>query len=119
LIALGFLMRAIAALLPLPPFLPLHLMAIGGVGLITLSMMARVSLGHTGRSVHQPPGSVRAILLLVTGAAVLRAGGPLLAPAYYREWVIAAQLAWMLAFALFSVAWWPVLTRARIDGAPG
>jgi uncharacterized protein involved in response to NO len=119
LIALGFLLRALAALLPLSPFLPLHLMAIGGIGLVTVSMMARVSLGHSGRSVHEPPASVRWILLLMVAATLLRVGVPLLAPAFYRESVLASQLAWIAAFALFIVAWWPVLTRARIDGAPG
>lgn len=35
--------------------LAMHAVAIAGIGLMTLAMMARVSLGHTGRSVYTPP----------------------------------------------------------------
>ena len=86
---------------------------------MTLSMMARVSLGHTGRSVHAPPRIVLLPFGLLLLAAALRVLGPLLAPGAYTAWILLAQLAWIAAFAVFSIAWLPVLARPRVDGAPG
>jgi uncharacterized protein involved in response to NO len=118
-LVLGFGLRALAPLLPPAPLLALHLLAIGGIALVTVSMMARVSLGHTGRSVHEPPRVVLLPIALLLAAALLRVAGPLAAPAHYAGWVLASQVAWLAAFAVFTVAWWPVLTRPRVDGAPG
>ena len=55
----------------LNPSLALHTFAVGGIGLVTLSMMARVSLGHTGRSVHAPPRIVLLALGLLLGSRLL------------------------------------------------
>ena len=57
-----------------------------------------------------------ALLLL---AALLRVLGPLFAPAAYTTWILLSQLSWIAGFAVFSVAWFPVLSRPRADGAPG
>ena len=119
LIAAGFLLHALGAVTGLDPSLALHTLAVGGIGLVTLSMMARVSLGHTGRSVHAPPRIVLLPFGLLLLAAALRVLGPLLAPAAYTTWILLAQLAWIAAFAVFSIAWLPVLARPRVDGAPG
>ena len=119
LITAGFLLHALTAVTTLNPSLALHTFAVGGIGLVTLSMMARVSLGHTGRSVHAPPRIVLLALGLLLLAAALRVLGPLLVPAAYTTWILLSQACWIATFAVFSVAWFPVLTRARVDGAPG
>lgn len=119
LITLGFLLRALTSVFPIPPTLALHTFAIGGIGLITLSMMARVSLGHTGRNVQAPPRVASPMFVLLLVATALRVLGPLAYPAAYNEWVVAAQITWILAFAIFAVVWLPMLARPRIDGAPG
>ncbi len=54
-INLGFLLRALTPVTAIPDYLPIHAFAVGGIGMITVSMMARVSLGHTGRNVHHAP----------------------------------------------------------------
>jgi uncharacterized protein involved in response to NO len=117
LIATGFGLRALSPALSLSPFIALHLLAIGGIGLITLSMMARVSLGHTGRSVHAPPSAIFPPLYLILVAVIVRVLVPWLAPAWYVQGVYVAQLAWIMAFLLFSAAWIPMLVKPRIDGA--
>lgn len=108
-IAAGFLLRALAAPFAIPPTLPLHLFAVGGIGLATLSMMARVALGHSGRSIHEPPATVGPALALLVAAAVVRVGGPLLAPAHYAYAIGATQALWCVAFLLFLVSYAPLL----------
>ena len=119
LITAGFLLHALTAVTALNPSLALHALAVGGIALVTLSMMARVSLGHTGRSVHAPPRIVLVPLALLLLAAALRVVAPLLAPSAYTTWILLSQACWIAAFAVFSVAWFPVLSRPRVDGAPG
>lgn len=51
----GFLLIASSGFINFPKVLAIHAFSFGGIGLITLSMMARVSLGHTGRNVQSPP----------------------------------------------------------------
>jgi len=119
LITAGFLLYPLGAAGAINPSLALHAFAVGGIGLVTLSMMARVSLGHTGRSVHAPPRIVLAPLGLLLAAAALRVLGPLALPGAYAHWIMLSQLCWIGAFAVFAVAWFPVLTRPRTDGAPG
>jgi uncharacterized protein involved in response to NO len=119
LIDLAFLLHALSVFASVDATLALHLFAIGGIGVMTLGMMARVALGHTGRSVQQPPRIVIAPLALLLLATALRVAGPLLLPQAYLGWILMSQIAWMLAFAVFCVAWWPMLTQPRSDGAPG
>jgi uncharacterized protein involved in response to NO len=40
-------------------------------------------------------------------------------PSAYLATVIASGACWSAAFALYTVRYWPVLTRPRIDGKPG
>ncbi len=117
-INLGFLLRALMPVTGIPDFLPLHAYAIGGVGMATLSMMARVSLGHTGRDVHNPPLVVSLILGAMALAVVLRLFGPLVDGPSYAHWMFLAGLAWILAFTLFVITYAPMLLRPRSDRNP-
>lgn len=119
LVVLGFALNVAAALTGISPFLAVHAFALGGIGLMTLGMMARVCLGHTGRNVFAPPAAVNWMFLLLSGAVLLRVFVPLLAPAYYGLWVGLSQLSWILAFALFSLIYIPMLVTPRVDGQPG
>ncbi len=119
LIVVGFGLKVAAALFGISPFLAVHAFALGGIGLMTLGMMARVSLGHTGRNVFAPPRAVQWMFLLLCGAAVSRVFLPLLVPAYYSLWVGLSQLCWILSFALFALFYIPMLVSPRVDGQPG
>lgn len=119
LIVVGFALKVAEFLSGISPFLAVHAFAMGGIGLMTLGMMARVSLGHTGRNVFAPPTAVTCMFLLLTGAAILRIFLPLLAPAYYALWVGLSQLSWILTFALFALLYIPMLVSPRVDGQPG
>ncbi|HEY3074820.1 MAG TPA: NnrS family protein [Burkholderiales bacterium] len=82
----------------------LHALTVGAVGTMTLAVMTRASLGHTGRPLAAGPGTV-AIYLLITLAAVLRIAAPL-SPAILAS---LAGLAWSGAFGLFAILYAPLL----------
>ena len=95
-----------------------HALTVGAIGGLTLGMMTRTARGHTGRPIQAGRCEVIAFAL-VTVAAVTRTLVPLASPAVYREAVILSACMWSAAFALYAVRYWPILTRARIDGRPG
>ena len=118
-IVLGFGLTALANLGVINPKLATHAFGVGGVGLMTLGMMARVALGHTGRNVFDPPPVLRWIFLLAILGLLVRVGLPLLAPASYSLWISASQVLWVLAFGLFSWVYAPMLVKPRVDGRYG
>jgi uncharacterized protein involved in response to NO len=115
----GFVLYALAPWFAIPRTLALHALAIGGIGLATLAMMARVALGHTGRDIQAPPAVVGPALGLLATAVLARVALPLAAPAHYALAIGLAQAGWIAAFALFLAAYTPILLRPRIDGAAG
>jgi len=90
----------------------LHVLTIGTVGTMTLSIMTRAGLGHTGRALKVSP-AITAAYLAISTAMVIRVGGPVLLPDYDHAALLAAGLSWCAAFALFSWVYWPILTRPR------
>jgi len=111
-ITCGFLLWALSQWEPTLRFPALHAFAVGGIGLVTLSMMARVALGHTGRSVHAPPRLLPLFLALLLLSALVRVVLPPLIPDAYRHWIELSQLLWITAFAGFVALYAPVLMRA-------
>lgn len=96
----------------------IHLLAIGTIGGMILSMMSRVSLGHTGRPLAVP-GYLSLAFGLVFLAAIVRAVLPLLdVTLTLGAWKVSAVL-WTIAFSLFLVRYVPVLTRPRVDDKQG
>ena len=91
----------------------LHAFGTGAVGTMTLAIMSRAALGHTGRPIVAPRPIVAAYLL-VSAAALLRAFGPTLAPGLYNEFMLVAGAAWIAAFALFTVTFAPILLQPRV-----
>ena len=118
-LTLGFLLKALSVWQGLPSSLVLHTFAVGGIGLMTIGMMSRVALGHTGRDVFNPPGILAAMFMLVIIAAITRVVLPLLDPAHYTIWIATSQVFWILGFALFTAVYIPQLVRPRVDGRPG
>jgi uncharacterized protein involved in response to NO len=117
-LAVGFAMRAAAAFGLVAPNVGLHALTVGGIGVLTLGMMSRVTLGHTGRDMRSPATAVIAFVLLNL-AALARGIAPALWPERYLPLVHAAAGLWILAFALFLVAHAAMLWRPRVDGRPG
>jgi uncharacterized protein involved in response to NO len=93
----------------------LHALTVGSMAGLILAMLARVSLGHTGRPLELPRGFAVAFLLLNI-AAVIRVFGVEL---WYRQSLWLAAACWVLAFALYLFRYGPMLCQARADGHPG
>ncbi len=119
LINLGFLFRALLPVATISAFLPIHAFAVGGVGIITLSMMARVTLGHTGRSVHDTPAIAAPFLIAIGLATAVRVFLPLFFPAHYQLWIAISAGLWIIGYVLFAGVFIPMLLKPRIDGKPG
>ncbi|MFV0474558.1 MAG: NnrS family protein [Pikeienuella sp.] len=88
-----------------------HLWMAGAIGLMTLAVMTRATLGHTGRELHAGAGTVALYLLL--GAAVLArvaAGLWLDAAAVLQDM---AGGFWALAFLGFAALYGPLLLRPK------
>jgi uncharacterized protein involved in response to NO len=85
-----------------------HVLAVGTVGGMTLAMMTRAPLGHTGRAlvVRRP---IALAYLMMALAAALRGFGLDLMPQLYFEIVLAAGLLWSAGFAIFAAIYLPIL----------
>ncbi|AFL73689.1 NnrS family protein [Thiocystis violascens] len=117
-LALGLVLDGLPAFVALTPRGALHALAVGAIGVVTLGMMSRVAVGHTGRPMQAAPLTLVAFVL-INLAAVLRGLAPLFAPANYQAWLMAGGLCWILAFGLFLWVHAPLLLRPRPDGQPG
>ncbi len=95
-----------------------HLLTVGGVGGVILAMIARVSLGHTARTLQTVPVMSIAFIALLS-AAFARSVMVLLLPQSSSVFYLVAAFFWCLAFTLFALVYFPVLTKARVDGRPG
>ncbi|MCV6636344.1 NnrS family protein [Candidatus Albibeggiatoa sp. nov. NOAA] len=118
-IVLGFLLYSLSYYFSWFPLLAIHLFAIGGIGLMTLSMMARVALGHTGRNVQQPPMILHYLFLILCASVISRVVMPLLMWDLYFYWVLGSQILWIIAFSGFVYVYTPILIRPRVDNVIG
>jgi uncharacterized protein involved in response to NO len=117
-IILGFVLTALAAYAVVLPSLPLHAFTLGGIGVLTLGMMARVSLGHTGRALKASNAIVIAFVL-INIAVLFRVLLPIALPHWYETLIYISTLSWLAAFSLFVFVYAPILSQARIDGQEG
>lgn len=117
-VILGFLLTVLSAYSVVPPSLALHAFTLGGIGVLTLGMMARVSLGHTGRAL-KASNAIAIAFVLINVAALFRVLLPIAMPDWYENLIYVSTLFWLAAFSLFVFVYAPMLTRARIDGQEG
>lgn len=96
----------------------IHSLTIGVISGMIIAMMARVSLGHTGRVLTPHPIMTLAftfIIISTLGRSVMVALFPELS---LKLWLISGGL-WTLSFAIFVIIYSPILSNPRIDGRPG
>jgi len=117
-IVAGFMLKAGSALGVIPPQFTVHAFSLGAIGVLTMGMMARVSLGHTGRPLKVGAGMVIAFAA-VNLAAVTRGLLPILQPQWFPQVVILSGVLWLVAYAIFIVVYVPVLLQPRLDGKLG
>ncbi len=112
-VPLGFGLVGAASLWPasLAPNAAVHAWTAGAVGVMTLAVMTRASLGHSGRDLVATRGIEVSYALVVVAAALRIASGLTIAP----NWLIeVAGAAWILGFGLFVFQFAPLLAKSRI-----
>ncbi|MGE0767492.1 MAG: NnrS family protein [Hyphomicrobiaceae bacterium] len=111
-VPIGFALVALGIARPdiLAPTGALHAWTAGAIGLMTLAVMTRASLGHTGR----PLTATRAIQAIYVAALIAALARILAAFSVLREPMLhLSAIAWVLAFGGFVAAYTPLLMRAR------
>ena len=95
--------------------LAVHALTVGAMGGLILSMIARVTLGHTGRQLLPPKSMTLAFILFNLGALAR----VILVDWAYKPGLWVAAVCWGLSFALYLWSYAPMLWQARVDGHPG
>lgn len=111
-VPIGFVIVAGAIAMPraIPLSAGLHCWTAGAIGTMTLAIMTRASLGHTGHALVAGR-LTQAIYALVVAAAVLR-----VAAAFEPTTMVLLHVAaavWIAAFWIFAVGYGPSLSRPR------
>ena len=114
-VPLGALILSASILWPriVPTSGALHAWTTGAMGIMTLAIMTRATLGHTGRDVLSTPATI-AIYGAMLLAALARIAAPLM-PVIYYEALLAAGFG-CLAFGIFLLIYGPMLLRRRKNG---
>lgn len=112
-IPLGSVLLGIAILISDPLFMPAaqHVWMAGGIGLMTLAVMTRATLGHTGQELRADPGTSLTYLALIGSVAARLAAG--LMPNLLDYLYNLSGLLWLIAFGGFILLYGPALLRAR------
>jgi len=85
--------------------------------MVTLGMMARVSLGHSGRPLQPSLLTILAFVLLNI-SSLLRVAASVFFPSAHGTLILLSGSVWILAFAFFLWNYFPILAAPMIDGCP-
>lgn len=116
---IAFALKAAAFVLGIPASLAIHAFTVGGIGMMTLGMMSRISLGHTGRDIMKPPRGVTLMFLILFVGVFIRVLLPMISAEHYQLWIALSQALWMVSFTLFVYLYAMILIRPRVDGRWG
>ncbi|WP_038249327.1 NnrS family protein [Ghiorsea bivora] len=114
-ITLGFALFALTyfANLDIPKLLAIHAFTVGGIGMLTIGMMSRVSLAHTGRNVYEPPKALIYAFAAILCSAIIRVVLPLFNIWNYETLIGLSQIFWVAAFAIFTITYAPILLKPK------
>lgn len=110
-VPVGFFLTALSALDLVLPSAGIHAWTGGAIGSMTIAVMTRASLGHTGQALSASPVT-QAVYAAVVLAALARICAAL-DPAYSVSLLAIAGVAWAAAFLGFALAYAPLLCRVR------
>ena len=113
LLSAGLLVLGLSVLWPdvVRPAAALHLIAIGAVGGMTLSVMVRASRGHTGQALQAGNGGKLCFAAILVAAAARVAAEYL--PSYYVLCMHIAALGWITVYLAFAATFAPHLAKTR------
>jgi len=110
-VPLGFLLNALAAFGYVLPSAGVHAWMVGGAGIMTLAVMTRATLGHTGQELTAS-AATQAIYAAIVVAALARICA-VLDPAHSEILLHVAAFAWVVAFFGYAIAFGPLLLGIR------
>ncbi|AZO25483.1 NnrS family protein [Mesorhizobium sp. M1E.F.Ca.ET.045.02.1.1] len=110
----GLLLAGLAIFAPetIPAIAGIHAFAVGAIACMTLAVMTRASLGHTGRELRAG-GGTRAVFVAIVSAAILRVAAAMAPDAAILLHISAAL--WVAAFAGYAVLFGGMLLRPRLQ----
>ena len=110
-VPVGFLLGGLAAFGNVMPSAGIHAWTTGAMGIMTLAVMSRASLGHTGRALVASP-ALQIVYLAALAAAVARIGADVILD--WREPLLYfAAFSWAAAFLGFAGLYAPLLCLPR------
>lgn len=109
-LAIGYVALSLSYFLWLDEIAALHVLGIGAVGGMTLAVMSRAILGHSGLPLSVSPATATAYFL-VAAAACVRVGAEGVAEQFYLPVLLGSAVLWVLAFTLFLRVYWPIVTE--------
>ncbi len=89
-----------------------HLWMAGAIGLMTLAVMTRATLGHTGQGLTAGSGTISIYVALIVSVLARVAAG--LWPEFSAMLYVGAGIGWIAAFGGFSVIYGPHLMRLPV-----
>lgn len=114
----GYLLKSLVVFGLFPDNLATHALTSGAIGILTFGMMARVSLGHTGREIT-PPRLIALSFILLNSTVLARVFGPVIYSESYSYWIMLSGTGWAFCYLLFVVYYIKLLNTPRIDGRRG
>jgi uncharacterized protein involved in response to NO len=112
----GFVLVALSIVSPdiIVPSGALHAWTIGAIGLMSLAVMTRASLGHSGRQLTAGVGTKIIYAAMLTAAVARLSAGFDIAR---MPMLHLSAAAWVLAFSAFAVVYWPMLTTPKLQSS--
>jgi len=114
-VPLGFFLGGLAAFGLVPPSAGIHAWTVGGIGIMTLAVMSRASLGHTGRALNASP-ALQAVYAVAAIAALARICA-VVEPQLSIPLLHVAAFGWAGAFLGFAALYAPLLCRPKRPAA--
>ena len=91
-----------------------HLWMAGAIGLMTLAVMTRATLGHSGQALTAGPGTVTIYVALIVAVLARVAAGAW--PGYAHGLHMVSGLGWIVAFGGFALVYGALLLRRPATG---
>jgi uncharacterized protein involved in response to NO len=112
-IPVGYLLNGLAAFDVVPPSAGIHAWTGGAIGSMTLAVMTRATLGHTGRTLQASIGT-QCLYSAVVAAALMRICASV-SSEHMQVLLAAAGIGWAVAFLGFAVLYGPTLCSPRLN----
>ncbi len=115
---IGFVLQGLTGYNVVTQNIAIHAWTTGGIAILTYGMMARVTLGHTGRTMIVSKWVATGFVLLFA-AALVRVFMPIFFNSLYLFWIQLSSVLWIVAFVFFVSIYTLMFFQPRVDGSQG